>query len=593
MDFTISLTHFCETHGPKNVLCTQVLPVECATCLPPTPPLRARSSGETLDGEDDYHEYTTTQQHAIPSLRKTGTDLTLPTDFFGASTTIDSEPESPNIERHPLFRHSDTDIAPRFRYGRAQGETCASCSFTVPDPVAGQLPAGAPGSIKADRKSKNGAPVFRSRELVCLGSSPPDKTNNLDMLGAHSNGSAANSYPGSSSYNSSSQSHSHSHHHSSDTCHEHTFTYLTAKSPSSPETYAALRASVIRTLSCEMLPRGMADGPLCFGDSIAGYTIAYIFRLTDPKARGRRRCYAFLALAGTDASRAFRACPMLWQAFAGIAKGIEAMATRAVEEKERKEEEERSSTRPVSGAFGTKSGTGGSSGGTKEKLAYTPVSSFLTQRAMDPDGTMRRAGQTSPRSLADIVGDETIFAALHRYFVVLLRMLGASFGGVPIASESVYQTTVAGAGDLDEIHSEKVNPIQLTKPRTRNEDKAAEAKTDKTKSSATGSPQKGSSKQDAPPPTIPANGTTLPTRTRTKGDIDSGQGRKERTHKPREPSTASTSTTSTTIEDDIMRAKRRLSKTLSLSATGPCAPLQVTQADVMGKVAVAGGAVVK
>ena len=163
----------------------------------------------------------------------------------------------------------------------------------------------------------------------------------------------------------------------------------------------------------------MSDGPLCFGDSNTGYTIAYSFRLPDPKARGRRRTYAFLALAGTDASRAFKACPLIWECFASLAKGIEGMAVRKQDGERRKEEDE----------------------ATKGKRNYTPVSSFLTQRQIDPDGTQRRAGQTTPRSLSEIVGDENIFAILHQYFVALLKCLGDRFGGLPLADKpSVYQT---------------------------------------------------------------------------------------------------------------------------------------------------------
>lgn len=226
----------------------------------------------------------------------------------------------------------------------------------------------------------------------------------------------------SSSYGSQASSfHSRSSHHPAD-CHDHKLTYLTAKSPESPLAYSTLRASVIRTLSCEVLPRGMSDGPLCFGDSTVGYTIAYVFRLTDPKARGRRRAYAFVALAGKDSSRAFRACPMVWKAFAAVAKGIEAKAQIYQESVTQKEE-------PATGRD------------------YTPVSSFLTQRLTDPDGHPRGTRSVPPRSLADIVGDEHIFTYLHQYFVAVLRCLGDRFGGVPLADiPAVYQTMADASG---------------------------------------------------------------------------------------------------------------------------------------------------
>jgi Vesicle coat protein involved in Golgi to plasma membrane transport len=165
----------------------------------------------------------------------------------------------------------------------------------------------------------------------------------------------------------------------------------------------------------------MSDGPFCFGDSATGYTIAYVFRLTDPKARGRRRAYAFVALAGKDASRAFRACPMVWEAFAAMARGIEEAAQRSQDAQKQKQEEQRQ---------------------TDKNRNYTPISSFLTQRTVDPDGFPRRAGQVSPRSLAEIVGDEHIFALLHQYFVAILRCLGDRFGGLPFSDQAVYQTTI-------------------------------------------------------------------------------------------------------------------------------------------------------
>lgn len=166
----------------------------------------------------------------------------------------------------------------------------------------------------------------------------------------------------------------------------------------------------------------MSDGPFCFGDSSTGYTIAYVFRLTDPKARGRRRAYAFVALAGKDASRAFQACPMLWEAFANMAKGIESAAQRHQDTQRRKEEIDASSP-------------------DAKPRNYTPVSSFLTSRSNDPDGHPRRAGHTAPRSLAEIVGDENIFTILHQYFVALLRCLGDQFGGLPLAEKpSIYQS---------------------------------------------------------------------------------------------------------------------------------------------------------
>lgn len=263
---------------------------------------------------------------------------------------------------------------------------------------------------KDGTKSKHGAPVLRSREFVCLGNKKKRQAQEYTSSSQDSQTSSVRSVD-------SALSHS--------DCHDHTLTYLTSKSPDDIDIYAQLRTSVVRALSCEALPRGMSEGPFCFGDSTTGYTIAYVFRLTDLKARGRRRTYAFVALAGHDAYRAFKACPMLWEAFATMSKSIEQAAQKHQDNQELQQQKDREDELSASIQKG-----------------YTEPSSFLTQRPRDSDGQPRRAGQTQPRSLAEITGNENIFAILHQYFVAVLRCLGDKFGGLPLAEHesAVYQT---------------------------------------------------------------------------------------------------------------------------------------------------------
>jgi hypothetical protein len=210
---------------------------------------------------------------------------------------------------------------------------------------------------------------------------------------------------------------------SDSSCHTHILTYLSLRGPPNPADYALLRRSSIRTLSCELLPRGLSSGPLCFGDSTAGYTIAYIFRLPDPMARGKRRSYALVALAGKDAGRAFKACPVIWRAFGRIATGIVSSAEKFQEEEKRKEEQNQGPNRAAT-------------------RQYTPVSSFLTGRAIDPDGQLRRPGQVRARNLSEIVGNQYIFAEIHAHFVALLQQLGSMFGATPISEEQFVCSTV-------------------------------------------------------------------------------------------------------------------------------------------------------
>ncbi|KAJ9206249.1 vesicle coat protein [Paecilomyces variotii] len=411
MDFILSLTHFCEVHGPTSILCSQVLPFTCSQCYPDPSDLSPNDTPATS------HE--TTSSHGLGNRSRDGRSPSLPrepplsTSVASASTT-DPSSGSQKIEDHPYFlrgqqKRVDADALNRF--GGADGDTCASCSLTLPEDVSKQLPPGAPGTVKPDGKGRNGSPVLRSREMVYSCGSSHDTDDDHD---SHYHSSFPDSLHSSSIASDASS------------CHTHILTYLSLRGPPNPADYALLRRSSIRTLSCELLPRGLSSGPLCFGDSVAGYTIAYIFRLPDPMARGKRRSYALVALAGKDAGRAFRASPVIWRAFGRIANGIVKAAERYQEEEKRREEHSQGANK-----------IGGRN--------YTPVSSFLTGRTMDPDGMPRRAGQIRARNLAEIVGNEMIFAELHASFVALLQQLGSMFGGVPV-SEEQFVCSVVGDG---------------------------------------------------------------------------------------------------------------------------------------------------
>ncbi|KAJ5095605.1 Folliculin [Penicillium alfredii] len=390
MDFILSLTHFCEVHGPTSIICSQVLPFSCTQCHPDLEPSPGLSSHATSPGSD----------HENPTERT-----------------------SPKIEDHPYFLKgqpaSPDDKSPRVTV--PEGDTCASCSLSLPEGVSKQLPSGASGN--RDGKGNNGSPVLRSREVVySCGNSHSEMDD--DTPDPHPHASPPDSLSSSVASDAS--------------CHTHILTYLSLRGPPNPADYALLRRSSIRTLSCELLPRGLSSGPLCFGDSVAGYTIAYIFRLPDPMARGKRRSYALVALAGKDAGRAFRACPIIWRAFGRIASGIVAAAERFQEDEKRREEQNNTSVN-------------------KPGRQYTPVSSFLTGRAMDPDGQPRRLGQIRARNLAEIVGNEYIFTEIHAHFVALLQQLGSMFGGIPISEERFVCSTVG-----DEANSSAAQPVLVS-----------------------------------------------------------------------------------------------------------------------------------
>lgn len=419
MDFILSLTHFCEVHGPTSILCSQVLPFSCTQCHPDD----ASSPAETPSSS---HETTSNASSLSRRNNKHRRNLssTLDHSALSASLTasIKSNPAnaSQNIEDHPYFLKAQLS-QPHFqdatRSAGVNSDTCASCSISLPEDVSKKLPTSASGQSDGENgRTKSSSPVLRSREVVHSCGGDHSDSGDEDAHDSHLHASLPDSVHSVSITSSSSDA----------SCHTHILTYLSLHGPPNPADYALLRQSSIRTLSCELLPRGLSSGPLCFGDSAAGYTVAYVFRLPDPMARGKRRSYALIALAGKDAGRAFRASPIIWRIFQRIASALVTAAEKHQEEEKYREEQ----------AFRSPSSSTGGRG-------YTPISSFLTGRTLDANGNPRRAGQIRARNLAEIVGNEYIFAELHAQFVTLLQQLGNMFGGAPISDERFVCSTVS------------------------------------------------------------------------------------------------------------------------------------------------------
>ncbi|KAJ5487027.1 hypothetical protein N7530_001327 [Penicillium desertorum] len=362
MDFILSLTHFCEVHGPTSIICSQVLPFSCPQCHP--------ESDDSPQGTPASHESRIDQSQSQKS----------------------AESKSPRIEDHPYFlKGHPTSPEDKSNRGGANGDTCASCSLSLPENVSKQLPPGAPGS--RDAKGNSTSPVLRSRELVY--SCGNNHTELDDETDYHTHASPPDSLRSASVASDSS-------------CHTHIHTYLSQRGPPNPADYALLRRSSIRTLSY-------------------------------PMARGKRRSYALVALAGRDAGRAFRACPIIWRAFGRIATSIVHAAERFQEDEKTRDEQNNPGRQPG--------------------RQYPPVSSFLTGRGMDPAGR-RAAGQIRARNLAEIVGNEYIFTELHAHFVALLQQLGAVFGGIPLNEERFVCSTVG-----DEEGSSPSQPVLVSKAR--------------------------------------------------------------------------------------------------------------------------------
>ncbi|KAL0636314.1 hypothetical protein Q9L58_004771 [Maublancomyces gigas] len=180
--------------------------------------------------------------------------------------------------------------------------------------------------------------------------------------------------------------------------HTHQLTYISTRAPSVPSRYSTLRQACVRTLSCELIPA--QTGPIMFGDPLAGYTIAYVFRLPDPKARGGRRSYALVCIC-PDQKIVVSSWKYVVKAFESLVHRIKFLAA--------KKQTEDAQVSPLLN------------------------NSFSSIASRGPEGFLRRrppgeSGFGSQKGLAELVGREELFVEMHMCFVKLLGGLVRRFG---------------------------------------------------------------------------------------------------------------------------------------------------------------------
>jgi hypothetical protein len=165
-----------------------------------------------------------------------------------------------------------------------------------------------------------------------------------------------------------------------------------------------------------------------FGDPVAGYTIAYIFRLQDPRSRGAKRTYALIAMAGRDCRRASKAMVKVTEVFEAIANRIITLAEKVLEKESA--QFRTSGTSPTTPPLGPSLMSSLSSSiSLQGSKGITPVSSFLSAKKVDPDGYPRVSRELMrPKTLVEIVGTEAFFVDLHTWFCTLLHSLIKEFG---------------------------------------------------------------------------------------------------------------------------------------------------------------------
>lgn len=291
----------------------------------------------------------------------------------GAQAAVDTPPESPSMATTlPIpFPRMRRDSSFRKTYDdedRKRAIPCDNCALTIPTKMKQQIPDGGPGS-----PLKNGLPVVASSPILRTRVPYARVPGSMDASAPHSQASSATSssmkysgvnrnlvpnttqikdLPVSRTNSDSTVSSVLSTESSSSTrsSHSHYMEYTSSHDPQSSQSFSALRASCLRTLSCETLPPSSSaltphtpgaqfpsrslisnsvtgnGGPIFFGDSATGYTTAFIFRVPDPYARGRRRIYAFICLTTIKEGRAMQAFGWLSKAFRELASWIQGLA---------------------------------------------------------------------------------------------------------------------------------------------------------------------------------------------------------------------------------------------------------------------------
>ncbi|KAF7624168.1 hypothetical protein AFLA_007881 [Aspergillus flavus NRRL3357] len=123
MDFILSLTHFCEVHGPTSIICSQVLPFSCSQCYP--------------DRSDFSPDDTPATSHDTVSSHLQSPTYGKDTNSSKLHGKLPGKADFEKIEDHPYFIKPQANSAEAQQrlnpLGGADGDTCASCSLTLPD----------------------------------------------------------------------------------------------------------------------------------------------------------------------------------------------------------------------------------------------------------------------------------------------------------------------------------------------------------------------------------------------------------------------------------------------------------------------------
>ncbi|KAF7562532.1 hypothetical protein G7046_g1613 [Stylonectria norvegica] len=463
----LCLAHYCDLHGPTPLMVTQGLPASCTICFedvgaatsaasdgrPRTsaPANGASQSSAALD--DALRKMNLARSSSVPASEQEAQiqrAALLRSSTAGSAaavspSVIDTPPDSPRPvpvqqpRRDSSFRRTYDETVTK-----KQGP-CDNCAMTLPRRQ--QV-----GKGNVDFTVNTRGPTLRTRapaeRVFGAGgqTSPPNSQTSSDTDGDRDDDRRTRKRTtlSNSSRDTSRSSTSTASDHTP--FHVHYVDYTSTHDPILADSFSLIRASCLRTLSFETLPRAPATanptsplsasspayvttqsggsavsgGSIFFGDALAGYTTAYIFRIPDVHARGHKRVYAFLALSTHRERLAMKTFAVVSSAFRDLATWIQQLAEA--------EAERAADASPIGSVM--------YSGGYPPQ--QTPIessaapdrgaSSFLTGGS----GFTRRmggaAGASAPkaRGLAEIVGHPDFFIELHKRFVHILFEVGVT-----------------------------------------------------------------------------------------------------------------------------------------------------------------------
>jgi hypothetical protein len=481
---------------------TEGLPAGCTTCIEDRedrerskPGRRSLSSPEELENIRRIVSRTasSSSDREIESQQQTQGHR------ISFSSAISTPPQSPRLAALPIRNGSRHRCDSSFRKtydenDRKRAIPCENCALTLPKKTNDESAKGGSGSPTKSGKFDSGGPILRTRKAyerilnysdeISPKSTPSDSDESERDPSRSSRGLKRTATCTSVSSFASSTSESHKHY----------IDYTSSHDPMSSASFSILRASCLRTLSCETLPPNTtvtspstptsplswntnnrsfptnpaqvpstSGGPIFFGDPQAGYTTAYIFRIPDPYARGRRRVYAFICLSSAHERAAMRAFSFISAAFRDLASWIQSLAEAEADREEGSSSPHPSSDTPHSPRSMSTSITSSSllqrsafvrspdpcyEAATStsappaeddvkgKKPCVTPplrTSVFLSGRTFDADGFGARSrgamAQIRSRGLAELVGRPDFFIELHARFVALLAQLSILFAG--------------------------------------------------------------------------------------------------------------------------------------------------------------------